>query len=1697
MKKKLVSTMLSVALASSVFTGIDLTVADAESWTPNMTGTPQYMTEERQMEQLDRGLIAVYRTADGRSVMQQEAGVYLSWRLLGDESLEDQAFDIYKNGEKIATTGAHDATNYIDTTGTINDKYKVVKAGASADEVVAEKEAAPQTNYTAKGNEVGNGNSLQNSFTYVDIPISRPDPVERMGDGKLSYYYSYDSSHEGGANDASVGDLDGDGDYEIILKWDPTDSKDSAGSDFTGRVYIDAYQIDPENEGPMWRIDLGQNVTAGAHYTQFMVFDFDGDGRSEVAMQTAPGSKDGQGNYVSEVGDTEEIRNVDNEASYVGTSGRSKGKNLGPEYYTIFDGETGAALCTTAAIPLNTSKYWGDDTGRYNRCMRYLAGVAYLDGVRPSLIECRGYYNRAVIRAYTFDGAALSLQWEYNSGGEGLYGQGNHNLSIADIDNDGCDEIVYGSAALDNDGKTVLGNTGYGHGDALHVSDFNNDGIQEAFSVKEEDYRDHGGNFRVAGTGEDLFNLTGANDDVGRGVMDNIDDDYAASHPNALAMGWTSAHPDTYDLNGDNVNTKPASAGSGSFDNFLIYWDGDLGRELLDANIIQKYDADTGITKRFYGPSDGYTLVGGATNNFTKRSPSLVADIWGDWREEVILPVNKGSDTAQAYLRIYTSTIPTDYRLTTLMHDSQYRCSVAWQNVGYNQPTHQSYYIGSAALAKSGGETMNYLAPATLFTKVGYDIDTVHVTGVSLSETSVRVEKGSTHTITAQLEPENATRKGITWSSSDTSVATVIGGTITGVEPGTATITARTRDGGYTATCEVEVWSTPVTGVSVSEDVTIGVGSSKRISAEVQPSDASDKDIEWTSSNTSIATVDENGVVTGVTAGAVLITATTDEGGFTDSCMVNVTPLKETDVTGDDVFKTDNTDAETMLIATETSAILSQNDASVGGNFYRTFDKFTDNKAVLSFRFMTGGQENVGDNATDEDKWNWDGHEYSFYLSLLGENDQNILTLSQAYRTKGENLISNIEGSGENVLANDWTTVVDGIGQVQGSSKRWIVEIEFDYDNDTAFATLTGTDSSWTAVNAQYTREFDLNGLSLEKISYHTTKDGEGGITVSPQLSDLSYTRLTPMDGATTAVYEKGTAWYNAWSNDDIADWTQTGTETASLQVDANAGDNGRLYYNPTKPSTSYNAQKTFDISDNAIVTYSVDWHFGSATNRFANFEYIQFGSNIRLGWTSKSGYYYVLASTDAGNSYIGHTGEDTAEAVSQDQAIFAGENTTYTKHIQVIYNAANNTIESLTFDGNTVDVFNNYKLPEGAAMDSISFGFQRGGSTEEWGYPNGLESLLVSEFVEGAVPERPTPAPTPTPEPTPGPTLTPVEHDVTDFELYSQSRMTASDAEGEENTVTFTNASNANNGFGGAYVDISDYVDGETNYTVEYDSYVASTSRTRIALVDVSQRPDGSNKNTYSTAGVAIVHGVVDGSSYAVNNDKTVGNAPTARDAWVHTTITVDTEHKTLSYSIADQYGSVLLSGDDMSYLDSGLETINGIEFFDTINDSVGYMKNIKVITYRDPSEPTEEPSETPTEAVTEEPSETPTETVTEEPSESPTETVTQEPTAAPSENPAEGLEIEEPVLAEGVVSITVSNISDEVKSVKLLVASYDSEGRLIGLSLSEDAEVSPDGTVTVEAGAPTEVNYKVMLWNGLASNVPLMTPVTELAEE
>ena len=441
-------------------------------------------------------------------------------------------------------------------------------------------------------------------------------------------------------------------------------------SDSVSPSHFDAYKLDGTR---LWRIDMGRNIRAGAHYTQFLVYDLDGDGRAEIAMKTADGTIDGKGKPIG-----------DPSANWVSDAGPTLGKIVtGPEFLTIFDGLTGAALATVPYDPPrgDISK-WGGPGGNCsndsngNRADRFLASVAYLDGVRPSIVMARGYYGRSVLAAWDWRGGKLTQRWVFDSAKPGLEaysGQGNHGLSVADVDGDGKDEIIYGSMVIDDNG-TGLFSTGFKHGDALHVSRFdpsNKDvlvyGIHENASAACA--TSPGSALYNGRTGEVLWKLD-VGVDVGRGLSADID----PRHPGAEF--WSSSGG-LRDLKGERIGASPRSM------NFAIWWNADPLRELLDRNWIGKWDWNTETIVNLL------TCAECSSNNGSKSTPALSGDILGDWREEVIWRT-----TDNKFLRIYTTTVPAKNRMYTLMHDPQYRLAIAWQNVAYNQPPHPSFFIG-------------------------------------------------------------------------------------------------------------------------------------------------------------------------------------------------------------------------------------------------------------------------------------------------------------------------------------------------------------------------------------------------------------------------------------------------------------------------------------------------------------------------------------------------------------------------------------------------------------------------------------------------------------------------------------------------------------------------------------------------------------------------------------------------------------------------------------------------------------------------------------------------------------------------------------------------------------------------------------------------------------------------------------------
>ncbi|WP_246188047.1 rhamnogalacturonan lyase [Paenibacillus tengchongensis] len=570
----------------------------------------------RQAEKLNRGVVAV----------KVSGGVFVSWRLLGTEDLS-VSFNLYRSGTKVNSSPIIGSTNYQDSAGTTSSTY-TVRAIVNGTEQAASPAASVWSN------------------NYLDVPIQIP-AGGTTPDG-VSYTYS--------ANDASVGDLDGDGDYEIVLKWDPSNSKDNSQSGYTGNVYLDAYEL---NGTRLWRIDLGKNIRAGAHYTQFLVYDFNGDGKAEVVCKTADGTVDGGGTVIGSAS-----ADYRNSSGYILT---------GPEYLTVFNGQNGKVLKTIDYVPARgTVSSWGDSYG--NRVDRFLAGVAYLDGVHPSIIMARGYYTRSVVVAFNWDGSSLTRKWTFDSNSStnsGTAGQGNHSLSVADVDNDGKDEIIYGALTIDDNGAKLY-NTGLGHGDALHVGDLNpNRAGLEVFKVMENTSAAYGAAVWDAANGTVLWGVnTGA--DTGRGMAADIDPNYPGEEV------WASNGVGLYSITGTKISSSTPSI------NFGIWWDGDLSRELLDGVKIDKWNPSSSSV------SNLLTGASVASNNGTKATPSLQADLLGDWREEVIW--RKSDNTA---LRIYTTTAVTANKIYTLMHDPVYRLSIAWQNTAYNQPPHTGFFLGN------------------------------------------------------------------------------------------------------------------------------------------------------------------------------------------------------------------------------------------------------------------------------------------------------------------------------------------------------------------------------------------------------------------------------------------------------------------------------------------------------------------------------------------------------------------------------------------------------------------------------------------------------------------------------------------------------------------------------------------------------------------------------------------------------------------------------------------------------------------------------------------------------------------------------------------------------------------------------------------------------------------------------------------
>jgi rhamnogalacturonan endolyase len=665
-----------------------------------ISATLCFAVGSRQMEALNRGLVA-FRTS--------EKTAFISWRLLGTDA-EGTAFNLYKSVDGKPAVKLNEiplmVTNYTDASVANTSVSYFVKP------VLKKAEGSEEGRFTLKS-----GSAKQ----YLSIPLRTPE------------HYT--------AGDCSTGDLDGDGEYEIVVHMVGAGRDNSQGG-VTSAPIFQAYKLDGTF---LWEINLGTNIREGAHYTQFLVYDFDGDGKAEMICKTADGTKDGVGKVIGDAKADWRIKTKDGNMDPfrgMGAGGnrmpdfnavgpkadslrrawmltqlrvtgdtalidlpmdsirarlRARGQRLGgqrpggsgsgenplagmimsgPEYMTVFEGSTGKALATVDYLPARgDSGLWGDNHG--NRMDRYLAGVAYLDGVHPSAVMCRGYYTRATLAAWDWRGGKLSLRWFFDSydgkpGNKAYSGQGDHSLSVGDIDNDGFDEIVYGSCAIDHDGKGLY-STGDGHGDAMHLGDLDPErpGL-EVFQVHEHGGPNSAAHMREAGTGKLIWSLPGEGD-TGRGMTADIDPRYLGYEC------WSVATDGLYSCKGVKISDKkPRSC------NFGIWWDGTPDRELLDKNTVYKWNWTTGQDEVLFRADSCMSING------TKATPNLSADLFGDWREEVMLRTLDNKE-----LRIFSTTIPTDVRLVTLMHDAQYRCGISWQNVAYNQPPYPSFYLGT------------------------------------------------------------------------------------------------------------------------------------------------------------------------------------------------------------------------------------------------------------------------------------------------------------------------------------------------------------------------------------------------------------------------------------------------------------------------------------------------------------------------------------------------------------------------------------------------------------------------------------------------------------------------------------------------------------------------------------------------------------------------------------------------------------------------------------------------------------------------------------------------------------------------------------------------------------------------------------------------------------------------------------------
>ena len=648
---------------------------------------------QRFTDKLDRGLVAVKTTK----------GVYCSWRIQADEYY-DVKYNLYRDGTKVNAEPL-DVSNFTDTSGSESSQY-TVKAVLNGVEQQASKAAT-----VFKSN-------------YKEIKIKH--------DASLKATYE--------PNDACCADVDGDGEVEILMKFNNKEEaeqlypKNGPTIDGVATKEYSMLACLKQDGTVLWWVNCGPNMGDFQNNEQNIVgYDWDMDGKAEVVMRLEEGST---------------VHMADGTTYTIGANGKNGTSwtnyrepkasgsvewftHYGKEFLWYCEGATGKPY-QCIEFPLkrledgetDLKAAWGDGYG--HRSSKYFFGAPYLDGKHPSIFLGRGIYTRHKFIAYDVDPKTHDLKvrwkWTNNQPGSPWYGQGYHNYIVADVDWDGRDEIVWGSMVIDDNGMG-LSTTGLGHGDAQHIGDFNPyiHG-QEMFACNEDNPSN---NYRDATTSKIYYRKTDTNDD-GRCLAGNFYNDFPG------AMGHSAHDTPISTVTNDHVSLNT----NGLSMNFRIYWDGDLLEECFN---------NTEVTKPGVGTIA--TFLGAYSNNSTKATPCYQGDIFGDWREEVI------ERTADNNIRIYTTNEPTKWRNYSLWYDHQYRNGMVWQPCGYNQPPHVSYFLGELEGITIAPPPLTTTGREEVGSSISKSLDGKHALLATTGDATVSVAEGASPAIFTDNAP--------------------------------------------------------------------------------------------------------------------------------------------------------------------------------------------------------------------------------------------------------------------------------------------------------------------------------------------------------------------------------------------------------------------------------------------------------------------------------------------------------------------------------------------------------------------------------------------------------------------------------------------------------------------------------------------------------------------------------------------------------------------------------------------------------------------------------------------------------------------------------------------------------------------------------------------------------------------------------